>query len=307
MIAAVAGDVPVKRAPLLPTMRLLPGVRTPRKQVHHDSLSLSKSAVAVLTPEVQTPQKEVHHYSVPPSKAVVPPPGRPRQHPTALALAQCYSTVRHLPAIHCRKRTSAPSQNYRRSRGLAAAAATALYCGRRCTSAPSQSYRRGGGLAAAAATALYCGRRCPSAPSQSYRRGGGLAAAAATALYCRRRCSVARTVSHDNYDYRCIAVETTGYAPRTSSPRARLVGIARTTFPKPGQRNVAPVAVAADKANAAVGDDCRVAHKIPSSSPFYLLEKQKHKKCTNIPCAMCFQSRRPCPPTSAFAVYKSIE
>ena len=153
--------------------------------------------------------------------------------------------------------------------GLAAAAATALYCGRRCTSAPSQSYRRGGDLAAAAATALYCGRRCTSAPSQSYRRGGGLVAAAATALYCRRRCSVARTVSHDNYDYRCITAETAGYAPRTSSPRARLVGIARTRFPTPGRRNVAPVAVAADKTTATVVDDCAaelvvVPHNLPS-------------------------------------------
>ena len=33
-------------------------------------------------------------------------------------------------------------------------------------------------------------------------------------------------------------------ATRTSSPRARLVRIARTRFPKPGRRNVAPVAVA---------------------------------------------------------------
>ena len=193
--------------------------------------------------------------------------GPPHQHPAALAPAQFYSQVQPSPAVYCGKRTSAPSQSY--SGGLAAAAAIALYCGRRCTSAPSQSYRRGGGLATAAATALYCGRRCTSAPSQSYRRGGGLAAAAATALYCRRRCSIARTVSHDNNDYRCIAAETAGYAPRTSLPRARLVGIARTRFPKPGRRNVAPVAVAADKTNAAVVDDCAaklvvVAHNLLS-------------------------------------------
>ena len=37
-----------------------------------------------------------------------------------------------------------------------------------------------------------------------------------------------------------------------SSPRARLVHIARTRFPKSGRRNVAPVAVAAGKTNAAV-------------------------------------------------------
>ena len=128
----------------------------------------------------------------------------------------------------------------------------------------------------------------PSDLSQSYRRGG-IAAAAATALYCRRRCSVERTVSHDNYDYRCTAAETAGYALRSSSPRARLVGIARTRFPKPGRRNGAPVAVAAGKTNAAVEDDCRVAHKFPSSWLFCFLKK------TNLPCARCFRSRRPCP------------
>ena len=139
MVAAVAGGVPVKGAPLLPTMRLPPRVLTLRKQVPHDSLPPSKPAVVLLTPEVRTLQKEVHHDSLYPLKAVVPPLDRPRQHPAALAPAQCYSTVRHLPAAHCGKRTSAPSQSYRKGGGLAAAAATVLYCGRRCTSAPSQS------------------------------------------------------------------------------------------------------------------------------------------------------------------------
>ena len=148
---------------------------------------------------------------------------------------------------------------------------TVLYRRRRC-GAPAQSYSPVHYL-----PAVHCGKR-PSAPSQRYRRSGGLAAAAATVLYRRRRCDVARTVSHDNYDYRCTAAETVGYAPRTSSPRARLVGIARTRFPKPGRRNVAPVAVAAGKTNAAVGDDCRVAHKLPSSWAFCLLKKTK---CTN--------------------------
>ena len=248
--------MPVEGAPLLPTIRLPPGVRTP--WVHHGSLPPSKSAVSLPTPEVRTPQKEVHHDSLPLSKAVVALLGRPHQHSAALAPAQCYSQVQHSPAVYCGKRTSTPSQ----------------------------SYRRGGGLAAAAATALYCGHRCTSAPKQSYRRGGGLAAAAATALYCRRRCSVERTVSHDNYVYRCIAAETAGYAPRTSSPRARLVGIARTRFPKPGRRNVAPVAVAADKTNAAVVDDCAaelviVAHNLPCW-PSYFLKKEKRKKCYKI-------------------------
>ena len=95
-VVAVAGGVPVKGAPLLPTMRLPPGVGTPREQVHHDIL--------------------------PPSKTVVPPLGRPRQHPAAHAPAQCYSTVRHLPAVHCGKRTSGPSQSYGRGEGLTAAA-----------------------------------------------------------------------------------------------------------------------------------------------------------------------------------------
>ena len=74
-------------------------------------------------------------------------------------------------------------------------------------------------------------------------------------------------------------------APRTSSPRAQLVHIARTRFPKPGRCNVAPVAVAAGRINAAVGDDCRVAHKFPSSWPFCLLRKKKcgsTNKCTNL-------------------------
>ena len=96
MVAAVTGGVPVKGAPLLPTMRLPPGVRTPREQIHHDIL--------------------------PPSKAAVPSLGRPRQHPAALAPAQCCSTVRHLPAVHCGKCTSDPSQSYGRGGGLAAAA-----------------------------------------------------------------------------------------------------------------------------------------------------------------------------------------
>ena len=30
-------------------------------------------------------------------------------------------------------------------------------------------------------------------------------------------------------------------------------------------------------------------------------------KCTNLPCAVCFRSRRAYPPTSAFTVYKSLE
>ena len=117
----------------------------------------------------------------------------------------------------------------------------------------------------------------PSDPSQSYTRGG-IAAADATALYCHRRCSVERTVSHDNYDYRCTAAETAGYAPRSSSPRARLVGIARIRFPKPGRRNVAPV-VAAGQTNAAVRDDCRVAHKFLSSWLFCFLKKKKSTLC----------------------------
>ena len=61
MVAVVAGGAPVKGARFLPTMRLPPGVRTPRKQVHRDSLPSSKSAVAFLTSEIRTPQKEVHH------------------------------------------------------------------------------------------------------------------------------------------------------------------------------------------------------------------------------------------------------
>ena len=112
----------------------------------------------------------------------------------------------------------------------------------------------------------------PLLPAKATEEAGGwLAGAAATVMYRRRRCSVARTVSLDNNDYRCTAAETAGYAPRASSPRAQLVCIARTRFPKPGRRNVAPVAVAAGKTNAAVGDDCRVAHKFPSSWPFCLL------------------------------------
>ena len=180
MVASVAGGVPVKGAPLLPTMRLPPGVRTPRKQVHRDGLPSSKSAVALLTSEVQTPQKEVHHESLPPSKAVVALLGHPHQHPAALAPAQCYSQVQHSSAVYWGKRTSAPHQ----------------------------SYKRGGGLAAAAATPLYCGHRCISVPSQSWRRGEGLAAAAAIVLYRRRHCGVARTVSHDSDDFRfCTAVQ----------------------------------------------------------------------------------------------------
>ena len=98
---------------------------------------------------------------------------------------------------------------------------------------------------------------------------GILFAAAATVLYRRHRCSVARTISHDNNDYRCTAAETAGYAPRISTPRARLVCIARTRFPKSGRRNVAPVAVTADKTNAAVVDIGAselvvVAHSLPS-------------------------------------------
>ena len=95
----------------------------------------------------------------------------------------------------------------------------------------------------------------PLLPAKAREGAGGLAAAAATVLYRRRRCSVARTVSHDNIDYRCTVAETAGYAPRTSSARARLVCIARTRFPKSDRRNVPPVAVAADKTNAAVVDD----------------------------------------------------
>ena len=36
-------------------------------------------------------------------------------------------------------------------------------------------------------------------------------------------------------------------------------------------------------------------------------KKMYKRKCTNLPCTVCFRSRRPYPPTSAFAVYKSVE
>ena len=87
MVVGVAGGVPVKGAPLLPTMRLPPGVRTPQKQAHHGSPSPSYPADALLTPEGRTPQKEVDHDSLPPSKAVVALLGRPHQYPAALAPA----------------------------------------------------------------------------------------------------------------------------------------------------------------------------------------------------------------------------
>ena len=70
--------------------------------------------------------------------------------------------------------------------------------------APAQCY------ALVHSRAVHRGKR-PSAPSQSYRRGGGHAAAAATVLYRRRRGSVARTVSHDNYDYRCCTAAADPY------------------------------------------------------------------------------------------------
>ena len=76
MVAAVVGGMSVKGAPLLPTMRLPSGVRTPRKQVHYDNLPPSKFAVALLTPEVRTHQKEVHYDIIPPPKAVVALLGR---------------------------------------------------------------------------------------------------------------------------------------------------------------------------------------------------------------------------------------
>ena len=177
--------------------------------------------------------------------------------------AMLYSPVHHSPAVHCGKRHSAPSQSYRKGGSLAAAAATVLYRRRR-RGVPAQCYSP-----VPHSPAVHCGKR-PSAPSQSYTRGG-IAAAAATALYCRRRCSVVRMVSLDNYDYRCTAAESAGYAPHTSSPRARLVGIARTRFPKPGRRNMAPLPVTAGKTNAAVGDDCRVVREFPSCWPFCLL------------------------------------
>ena len=85
--------------------------------------------------------------------------------------------------------------------------------------------------------------------------------------------------------------------PHTSSPRARLVRIARTRFPKPSRRNVAPVAVAAGKTNAAVVDNCAaelvvvdlhqraaVVLNVPSTCLSYLLKKTI---CTNLPYATC--------------------
>ena len=141
MVAAIAGGVPVKGALLLLTMRLSPGVQTPKKQAHH---------------------------------------GSPSQHPAALAPAQCYLLV-HSPAVHRGKR--------------------------------------------------------PSAPSQSYRRGGSHAAAAATVLYRRRRGSVARTISHDNYDYRCRTAAADPYgtvafvtaAVMRRGPRDITAGVAAAT------------------------------------------------------------------------------
>ena len=158
--------MPVKGPPLLPTMRLPPGVLTSRKQVHNDSLPPSKSDVPLMPPEVRTPQKEVPHDNLPPSKADVALLGRPHQDPAALAPAQCYSQIQHSPAVHYGKRPFGLSQSYGRGGGLAAAVVTVLHR-RRCISAPSQRLEKGRGLAAAAATALYCGRRCSSAPSQS--------------------------------------------------------------------------------------------------------------------------------------------
>ena len=62
----------------------------------------------------------------------------------------------------------------------------------------------------------------PLLPAKATEKGGGLAVAAATVLYRRRRCSVARTVSHDNYDYRCrTAVRMSHRTPRYHWRRVR--------------------------------------------------------------------------------------
>ena len=194
MAAAVAGGVPVKGAPLLPTMRLLPGVRTPQKQAHHGSPSRSKPAVALLTPEGQTPHKEVRHDSLPPSKAIVPPLGRPRQHPVAPAPAQCFMSVHHSPAVHCGKRPSAPSQSYTRGGGLAAAAATSLYRRRCCSVARTVSHDN---YDHRCRTAVRMSRRTPRCHRRRVRT------AAADPRWYRNRCC-----------YRCTAAGTVGYHSR---------------------------------------------------------------------------------------------
>ena len=63
MVAAVSGGVPVKGAPLVSTVRLPPGVRTPREQVHHEVYIrrrplLLRSAVHTNIP-LRLPQRNV--------------------------------------------------------------------------------------------------------------------------------------------------------------------------------------------------------------------------------------------------------
>ena len=80
--------------------------------------------------------------------------------------------------------------------------------------------------------------------------------------------------------------ESVALVPRTSSPHAWLVCIARTRFPKLGRRNVA--AVPSDL----LRRFCRLKKEFSTN------------QCTNLD---CFRSRRPCSPTSACAVYESLE
>ena len=48
-------------------------------------------------------------------------------------------------------------------------------------------------------------------------------------------------------------------------------------------------------------------HRLGRFVSYIFLQKYKSVYKSRLPCAMCFRSRRPCPPTLAFAVYKSLE
>ena len=173
----------------------------------------------------------------------------------------------------CRRSTSGPGQSYKRGVGLAAAADNTEYHsrGRRCDLCMTKVFAAADNtgyhsrdlrydhymtevFAAADSTGYHSrGRRCDrcmtevfaAADNTGYHSRGrrGCSAVGRKGLARRNICDRAgggNRSSDAQTNNRCRRVRLTSVAlaPRTSSPHARLVCIARTRFPKPGRRNV---------------------------------------------------------------------
>ena len=277
MVAAVAGGVPVKGALLLPTVRLPPGVRTPRQQVHHDSLS---------------------------------------QHPAVLAPAQYYSLV-HSPAVHRGKRTSAPTE--------AREGAGAWLLLRKCRTVTRATMGAAsvlllrtlvGTVAVVATAVLMMRRRCtvaavaPLAPNKAREGAWIWLLRRITRDIIAGSAAVALRWGGNGWHVRIYAIALeeviTAQMPKPTT------GVAESVKP-PWLSRCAHLRLMPGLSASLVPDSrSRAAVMFPINFHRSVLsggggspEKQiSTNQCTNLD---YFRSRRPYPPTSVCAVYKSLE